>query len=280
MNILFYGNCQLFAIKNIINLNPAQFNQYHIECFSTFINKEDYDNILKKCDIIITQQISKNYREKEYLSTEYLINNCNPKCKIIIFDSCHFDFYYFDLTYKFINGKLVDKPSHYHYNNLIKTYKSGLSEQHYIDNYINNEKIKSVEELEIIANNSLDELQKRFKNNLELHKNHDNVTVISSYEYIKKNYKNKLLFYSMNHPTKYVLHDICEQILKLLCIKNTINYELNVLDGTRCIIYKCIQNVVNFNINDYPPLLDKINNVESIVKKYYESYKEFDIRFD
>ena len=280
MNILFYGNCQTFALKNILNLNSNDFNQYHIECFSTNINKEEYDIILKKCDVIITQPISKNYREKDYLSSEYLLHNCKPNCKIIIFDSCHFDFYYFDLTYKVINGKLIDTPGHYHLNNLIYCYKNNLGQQYYIDNFINNKNLKTINELEMIAIDSLNELNSRFLKNVEYYKNNHNVIVISSHDYIKQNYKEKLLFYSMNHPTKYVLQNIGEQIIEIIKIKNTINYDLNTLDSTKCVIYKCIQNVVNFNINDCELLVHNNSKIEEIVKIYYDSYNDAKIIFD
>lgn len=279
MNILFYGNCQTFGLKNILNLSPRHFVKHHIECFSTNLSKEEYDNILKKCDVIITQPISKNYREKEYLSTEYLISNCKQNCKIIIFDSCYFNFYYFDLTYKVINNKIINTPHDYHYNNLIDCYNNNLYPQYYIDNFINNQDLKTANELEIIADSSLDELKKRFNENVECYKKY-NIKVITSYDYIKNNYKNKLLFYSMNHPTKYVLQNIGEQIIKLLKIPNTINYNLNVLDGTKCIIYKCIQNVVNFNINDCEPLMNNKSSNEEIVKMYYESYNKNKIIFE
>ena len=36
----------------------------------------------------------------------------------------------------------------------------------------------------------------------------------------------------MNHPTKYVIQFICEKIT-------------NILDNTKCIIYKCISKNVN-----------------------------------
>ena len=40
------------------------YNQHHIECDTTNLNKSEFDNIIKICDIIITQPILDNYREK------------------------------------------------------------------------------------------------------------------------------------------------------------------------------------------------------------------------
>ena len=230
-------------------------------------------------DVIITQPISNNYRELLYLSTEYIIQNCNPSCKIIIFDSCYFNFYYFDLTYKSIDKQLIRKPSDYHYNELINCYKNNMSKEYYIQEFSNNTNLKSKDELEQIANKSIFELHNRYKESCEKYVNNTNITVITCATYIENNYKDKLLFYSMNHPTKYVIQHIAEQIINLLDIPNTINYNINVLDGVKCILYKCIQNAVNFNINDCEPLLNNKTNNEDITQLYYDSYQNENIVF-
>lgn len=278
MKILFYGNCQLFVLKNVLNLSNKYLTR-NIECFSTNISQEDFNTLLKTSDVIITQPISKNYRDLIYLSTEYIIQHCNPSCKIIIFDSCYFNFYYFDLTYKTINGELLRNPSDYHYNELINCYKNNMPSEHYIEQIINNSTLKTKDELEIIANKSICELHNRYNETCQKYVNNQNIKVITCATYIENNYKDKLLFYSMNHPTKYVIHNIAEQVIHLLDIPNTINYNMNVLDGVKCIIYKCIQNAVHFNINECDPLLKNKTNNEDIVQVYYDSYKNENVIF-
>ena len=89
MIIAFYGNCQLYAILKTLNL-PNNYKIHHIECFNDInINEHQYKSIIHSCDIIITQPISDNYKNKTYLSTSYIINNTKSTCKIIIFDSCY-----------------------------------------------------------------------------------------------------------------------------------------------------------------------------------------------
>lgn len=278
MKILFYGNCQLFALKNILNLSNSYITN-HIECFSTNISQVDFDTMLQTMDVIITQPISNNYRKLLYLSTEYIIQNCNPSCKIIIFDSCYFNFYYFDLTYKAVNNKFIHNPIDYHYNELINCYKNNMSKEYYIEEFINNINLKTKDDLEQMANKSIFELHKRYKETCTKYVNNTNIKVITCITYIENNYKDKLLFYSTNHPTKYIIQNIAEQIVYLLDIPNTINYNKNVLNHIKCIIYKCIQNAVNFNINECEPLLkDKTNN-EDITQLYYDSYKNDNIVF-
>ena len=83
MNILFYGNCQLFAVLNTLNLSISN-NIFHIECWKDNINQQDFTDIILKCDIIITQPIKNNYRNVEYLSTTYIKSKKKTKLQINI----------------------------------------------------------------------------------------------------------------------------------------------------------------------------------------------------
>jgi hypothetical protein len=53
--------------------------------------------------------------------------------------------------------------------------------------------------------------------------------IICSSNFIENNYKDKLLFYSMNHPSKYIFHDIAEKLLDYLKIYKNINYYIDPL---------------------------------------------------
>jgi hypothetical protein len=83
----------------------------------------------------------------------------------------------------------------------------------------------------------------------------------------------------MNHPTKYLIQFICEQIIDILKIKNTINYNIDALDTPKCILYKCISKNVNFNIYENKPLLKNFNNVYNITKLYYDTYNNINHEF-
>lgn len=269
--ILFYGNCQTNVIKETLGLG-SEYYIYNIQCWTTNINKEEFTNIIKKCNVIITQPINDNYRNLDYLSTQYIINNSNKDCKIIIFDSCYFSFYYFDLTYINFNNEILHQPIDYHYNKLIECYKNNKPIEYYINNFVNNVKYKTDIELDLIIEDNLNNILTRYNINLNKY-NKDNVHIISSYEFIKNNYKDKLLFYSMNHPSKYLIQFICENIIQILNIPNTINYNIDLFNHTRCILYKCIQKKVNFNITEYTPLILNNSDIRDIINLYYNTYK-------
>ena len=122
--ILFYGNCQLHAIEHTLQIPEEKYSRINIPCWTTEYDKESFREIIYKCDIIITQPINDNYRDVDYLSTNFIIHNSNNYCKIIICDNCYFNFYYFDLTYKFINNDILSNPSSYHYKYMIECYNN------------------------------------------------------------------------------------------------------------------------------------------------------------
>jgi len=272
MNILFYGTCQLSAVLKTLNLNPM-YNIFHIECWREHIDKQYFTDIINKCNIIITQYISDDYRNVDYLSTTYVKQHKNSDCKLILFGYCYFDFYYIDLTYKTFKNSILHQPNDYYYNNMIDCYKNGKSIEYYMENFVNNIDLKTSDELEIIAKNSLDELFCRYEKNKEKYSG-DNIYFISTHEYIKQNYKENLLPYSMNHPTKYIIKYVCEEIVKHLQIENTMNYIIDVLDDPKCIIYKCISKNVKFDINNYGASLLNKTNVYDITQIYYNVYNQ------
>jgi hypothetical protein len=121
---------------------------------------------------------------------------------------------------------------------MIETYNNDMSIDYYIENYVNNMDLKTIEELNDIANCSLNILLDKYNDNIKNYKTYENVYIISTYEFIKNNYKDKLLFYSMNHPTKYVLQYISEEIIKHLEIINTINYNIDPLTSRKPVYHR------------------------------------------
>jgi hypothetical protein len=282
MNILFYGNCQSDAIARTFNFHTD--NIFNICCYNTDISKEDFTSLIGKCNIIITQPILNDYRNVAYLSTSYIIENAKKDCKIIIFDSCWFHLYYFDHTVTPNKRKNLMVPNPYHYNMMIEYYDKCYSEEDFINNCVNNEELKTTAELEVIVKNSINELKLRYKDYTTRYKG-DNIYYICTAEFIQNNYKENLLFYTPNHPSKYLIQFICKEILKIMQIedKNIINYNYDKFYySVRCILYKCIQKMVNFDITKHTAYT--INHSSSygldnytMTKLYYDAYKKLNI---
>jgi len=271
-NILFYGNCQLEPIKEFILFNCKNYNVTLIECFSTTLSDIEFDAIIKKSDIIITQPICENYRNMYYLSSNYVVNKCNPNCKIIFINNLYFDFYYINTTY---NKNNINKL-YYDFHDIKEGFNKKIKIYYILKNYINNINYKSKKELLSIADNSILKLETKYNDMLQYSKEYTYFISIS--DYIKDNYKDNLLFYSPNHPTKILLQYASKKIIEKI---NEIgfdchfNYDNHVdhFDYFKCIIYSCIQPCVNFNIDDHEPFINSETDVYKIVELYYNHYK-------
>jgi len=272
--ILFFGNCQTGQIMKCLNLNESYITYYE-QCHLSTLNKKEFTTLINKQDIIITQPIEKNYKNVDYLNTTYVINNTNGI--VIIFNSCYFDFYYPDLKYIKHNNTILHEPIDYHYQYMIDHYKRGDTIQNYLDNCVNNPDLISQKSLLERATKSINELRNRDTNIRKEFGKKSNVYFISISDYIEKNYREKLLFYSMNHPSKYLLQFICENIINILNIDNSIIYTIDPLNNPRCILYECVQSAVRFKI-DNDIITNNCTDIFSITKLYFDTYDKINFR--
>ena len=254
--ILFYGNCQMLALMKVTGLQ----GQY-ICCYETQIKNEDFNSIIKSCDIIFTQMIKDDYHNKFYLSTSNVIKEKKEDCKVFICANNYMKFYYFDS----FTSKTILKPTPYHYFSLIK-YKTDI--EYIKNNIINNIDFKNIEDLNKIVNNDIQELIAR-ENIIKKKYTDDNIYYIFTSEFIKNNYKDKLLFWTINHPTKYILQYMAKQISNTIKIK--INYIIDPLQNDiKQILYKSVEKLVHFNIDNYTSNY----NLDNYIKSYIDSYSE------
>ena len=64
-------------------------------------------------------------------------------------------------------------------------------------------------------------------------------------------------------------------------IQSKINYHIDILnnhDQPLCILYKCIQKNVNFDINNCKPFLNGKTNIKDITQIYYDTYTNLGIK--
>lgn len=277
MNVLFYGNCQIHVIQMVLNLDRKIFpTQVILTCYNTDVSEHDMQICVQSSDVVIMHPISDNYRDKKYLSSSYIIYNCKPSCKIIMVNNCHFDFYYFD-TKTLANINYDVTP--YHDTNLNKCYKDGHDVEYYKKNYVNNYSLKNEHELNELANSSLKELENRM-NIMRLYKQlnpNKNINCIAIHDFIRNNYKKKLLFYTVNHPSHHLVNYICENIVNLLGIKNTINYGIDHFRDIRCILYDSLQSVLEFDIKQHTPFIGGKETIEEIYDIYSQIYAKNNI---
>jgi hypothetical protein len=92
------------------------------------------------------------------------------------------------------------------------------------------------------------------------------------------------MFYSLNHPSNYLLYFIAEEILKLLKISEKLINRNAIAFDDKFLLYNCQQKYFDFDINARTPdfkLISNNNNINSLeeaVSYYYDSYKEQKIK--
>jgi hypothetical protein len=171
-----------------MNLDPNKYNQHLVMCFSTDISQNEFYNHVSNADIIITQFVNDNYRGTSYLSTSYIMQNRKPNSKVIFFDSCYFDLYYFDCFSYNVNNTFLQKPSAYHYCQLVDYYKQNLSPVDFLVKVVNYWDLKTTEQLEEIAEKNINELKMRNEKLCNLYQHYPGVSIISVSDFIKNNY--------------------------------------------------------------------------------------------
>jgi hypothetical protein len=272
-NCLIYGNCQTVALTKI--LYSALSKKYIIHNIKAVhkLTKNDIDyiyEIIGTIDLLIIQPISDNYKNNFKLSTKSILQNVKPECKIIIFPICYFNFYYPNVTY--LKTQFEEYCEYYHDINLINLYKKTQNMDEIISEYIdivNNIDLPFNIDPLIAAELSLKELEKRQKDMLIYGQ-----TVINISEFISKNFKSQLLFYTRNHPTKYLFSYLAISICEIIKMDYIFDNTIDPLYNKHPPLYKSLQKYVNFDTSFFIPLLYDTSGLYNIAKKLLLTLQE------
>lgn len=265
---LIYGNCQARAISTILQntkLNDIYDiitpNAVHI---LTEQELNDIYNIIDTIDLLIIQPVSDNYRNNHKYSTKSMIESVNDKCLIIQFPVCYLNFYYPSLTFLKKENNMLSLPTPYHDKNLIDLFIKYKKKEEIVKKYkvmVKNPYYYDKKFLQNMFNESINELIKR-ENDIK-YRSYDIdrlVRTINISDYIIKNYKKKLLFYSVNHPAEPLLFYISNKILEYLEIMLKINLtdddymnkilKLEFFTKNRLPLYHSLKQIVNFDLDN------------------------------
>ena len=263
------GNFQIIPLSIFLLSNTYFKNNYsYIECNDIYKMTENeldnmYTNILPKIDLIILQPIDEELNN-------LILNSVNTNCIKILIPLMYFDYYH--PFYKILNNK-------YHDIHLVDLYIKNNQEYHnndiqfYINKYY--DKIYNINLLD--KNYFINKLLK-YVNDLRLnelkYKNYstNDTNIINSSSIIINNYNKFLLFYTPNHPSKYMFQSIVNNIFIIMGIPlEDYSDDIDPYKNLLLPIYSCVANNVSFEIAPYTKLIDK--NIE----KYIEEYKSTDI---
>lgn len=279
MNVLAFGNCQVLGIVNILDRmlkNP--FSITSLPCWLTEITKEDILIKIKQSSIIITQPIAGGYRDVEHLNTEFLVKNSIPGTKIIIIPSLFFTGYHFDqyyLTDK--DGLGISTPWDYHYSGMLSSFIANGSVDNFKDSHLYNENLETEQQLRERCENDIEELRRRISS-IEVDSKSwtlNEMYFICPCDFIKKYYRYKLLFYSINHPTKELLQWIISEILEIANLKEySIFIDLNYdpINSYISPLYKCLRKHLYFDIDVFNLRIMDNDNIDDILRAYQNEY--------
>lgn len=259
----------------IMNLPKQLYACHNVECFSTTIAEDELKSLASMCDLLVLQPVSQGYRGKTYLNTSFILSNRKHGSKTVIFDSCHFDFYFPDLQYLTKGGVMIARPCHYHHRYMIEFHDEKRSIDEYITDVLQNEDLIDLHTLEVKADQSLKRLMDRYQKTVHEYSHYDNVKCITIHDFVKQRYKKELLFYSMNHPARNLLIHICEAVSKELSLP-TVQFHatMDPLARVRPIMYSCLQKAVEFKLSNYVPLICDRSNEREIVQLYFDAYDQ------
>lgn len=140
---------------------------------------------------------------------------------------------------------------------------------------IENKYLYTTEYLENNIDKNIQELARREINMKSL----TNTYIIEISNFIKDNFRKQLLFYSFNHPTKYLLCYITREVLKILNISGDFNINHDPFVSPKSPIYNTVFNnlVLEFNpCNYYFTNNNHGMTIDEFIIFYYKGYKHVD----
>ncbi len=269
--ICISGNCVSGPLYDMLLNHTTLGQKYEIKLLKPvfMVEQQDVESIKRdvaSCDIFITQPIKgENYKQLG-IDTETLKSLMKKDSKLLKIPVPYFIGYFPEQFYlhdekSTLIGECEGLAHPYHNRIIFYGYLKHLNAQEVLDILNSETNIKNITK---IAEKSLEELKIRDEN-----------LDFGLYEFVKENYKNKRLFWTINHPTNCILEYMCNEILKKLSLDE--NFDINNLEefldkAYRTPIMKSVAAELQLsNIKD-----DEKYSVDIInaYYKYYEKHSE------
>ena len=238
-----YGNCQANPLGNILQTNTEFAESWEFVPFpkpSFELRQEDWEDVEKllgELDLFITQNVGESHG---IFASTNLVNHLKAGGKVVRIPNAYFSGYMPEVVYFRAGEPYVTKFCDYHDANFLAFFMEDPvnAVQKAVDAATNQSQY--TEEF-VLANAkaSIDELKRR----------EEECDVIVS-DYIENNWRDDILFYSMNHPKRKVLSHIASNVLSVVGQDSTDvkgNYEH--LDNTRLPVYESVRAVLSRNID-------------------------------
>ena len=238
-------------------------------CDVTQIGEEAFKIAASNCDVCISQPISDNNRFSNKLSSNNLFSITPKGALNLLIPNCTF-LGYFPQYKAEVDGMLSfgEKPIFAYSDKYIDgMICKGLGYQ-VICNEIQKENFIS---RDIIVN--------FYEEQLRVFKEREKDCQIKMYDFVEKNAKKEIFWYSFNHPKNIVIKQLAIRILNYLGINDVTFYDEDLLDGSFGLrgqmqpVYPCVCNELGIKFN--PNMLYTVNYNSSQFRIDFSDYVRY-----
>jgi len=248
MKLLTLGMCQLHSIMLVSpSLRSCDWEYLHIRDTPS----SEIQSKVSSADIIITHPTSYWFRHDHALATENILRLLKPSALMVLMPTLDCPFYYFDVGHIYVEGRTINQPSHLHYKGLYETHLTGGGEEEFIRDCVQN--VSYCRDIEKVCSDYFD-LQSKHEDRARSFSGPNCVPLIVS-DLIRSNYKDTLLSYTANHPTKELIQLVAERLHKLIgadWLTIDKNADPFAGDGVQDILYASIAEHVSFDTAKHP----------------------------
>lgn len=237
-----YGNCQANPLGNILQTNAEFAESWEFVPFpkpSFELRQGDWENIEKllgELDLLITQNVGESHG---IFASSNLANHLKAGGKVVRIPNAYFSGYMPEVVYFRAGEPHVTKFCDYHDANFLAFFMEDPVNA--VQKAVDAATDKSQYTQEFVLANAMASI-----NELKRREEECDVTVS---DYIEQNWRNDILFYSINHPRTAVLSHMATQILKLLNHSTIdVHDDYEYLDSTRPPIYQSVKSVLQKTI--------------------------------
>lgn len=246
--LVAYGNCQVMSINSIIETSKNILSNYIVlnvpPVYEIKSNETLKTDVIKQIDVLIYQKVADDNRWSLQHATNYIIDNLCTNAKKVCIPNIYYDGYfpqtstlnkYNPMKLKFVNGLMP-----YADKNIEKLYWEENLSADEISRRIVSEDFYLPSEVIDNSENSILELKEREK-----------VCDVIISDIIESKYKEKRLFYSLNHPINEIILLLVKRAFQYLNIKcDDISMEKSFENSGRIIpIYPSVEKALGLTFS-------------------------------
>lgn len=270
---LLFGNCHMCIIKEYLEKSSFM-QEYVIYPLPAICDIEEgyiEENVLKKVDLIIYQQVKKENKFGEYLSSNYILAQLkNDARRISISNTYGFGLALFPQSSMNLKYKATDEDKYgwfpYEDKNIDRWMKKNLSIDEMLY-YIKDENFYSDKEIIENYNENVKKYQQKEKN-----------CDIKIMDYIEENIRFNKLFYDPEHPSNIVLKEIAKRILQYLNLSTSISEINRSLEYFEINIYASVKKVLQLHFQEEELRKNSDKKTKKMdLKGYVEDYVSWNL---